>query len=46
MTEMLPKLATPSDAELIARVRGGDSAAYGELFDGQVLSMRKLVLGI
>jgi RNA polymerase sigma factor (sigma-70 family) len=33
MTEVRPELDAPSDAELIARVRGGDAAAYGDLFD-------------
>jgi RNA polymerase sigma factor (sigma-70 family) len=32
MTEQLNDLDTPSDAELISRVRGGDVAAYGVLF--------------
>ena len=32
MTDLLSDLETPSDAELISRVRGGDVAAYGELF--------------
>ena len=32
MTELLSDLTTPSDAELISSVRGGDVAAYGELF--------------
>ncbi|HYO39623.1 MAG TPA: sigma-70 family RNA polymerase sigma factor [Nocardioidaceae bacterium] len=32
MTELLRDVETPSDAELISRVRGGDVAAYGELF--------------
>jgi RNA polymerase sigma factor (sigma-70 family) len=32
MTELLSDLATPSDAELISSVRGGDVAAYGDLF--------------
>jgi len=32
MTELLSDLQTPSDAELISSVRGGDVAAYGELF--------------
>jgi len=33
MTELVPDVSTPNDAELISRVRGGDTAAYGELFD-------------
>ncbi len=32
MTELLNDLATPSDAELISSVRGGDVTAYGDLF--------------
>ena len=32
MTDLLSDIATPSDAELISSVRGGDVAAYGELF--------------
>src|SRR3954454_12640074 len=32
MTDLLSEVQTPSDAELISRVRGGDVAAYGELF--------------
>ncbi|MGH3444661.1 MAG: sigma-70 family RNA polymerase sigma factor, partial [Nocardioidaceae bacterium] len=32
MTELLSHVETPSDAELISRVRGGDVAAYGGLF--------------
>jgi len=32
MTDLLSDVETPSDAELISRVRGGDVAAYGELF--------------
>jgi RNA polymerase sigma factor (sigma-70 family) len=32
MTDLLSELATPSDAELISSVRGGDVAAYGDLF--------------
>lgn len=32
MTETLSDTTAPSDAELISRVRGGDVAAYGELF--------------
>jgi RNA polymerase sigma factor (sigma-70 family) len=33
MTLLHAATPTPSDAELIARVRGGDSHAYGQLFD-------------
>src|SRR3954470_4151375 len=32
MTDLLSDVDTPSDAELISRVRGGDVAAYGQLF--------------
>src|SRR6478609_4625902 len=32
MTDLLSDVETPSDAELISRVRGGDVAAYGDLF--------------
>src|SRR4051794_16178811 len=32
MSDLLSDVETPSDAELISRVRGGDVAAYGELF--------------
>jgi RNA polymerase sigma factor (sigma-70 family) len=32
MTDLLSDITTPSDAELISSVRGGDVAAYGELF--------------
>jgi RNA polymerase sigma factor (sigma-70 family) len=32
MTDLLSDVDTPSDAELISRVRGGDVAAYGDLF--------------
>src|SRR5680860_1461061 len=32
MSDLLRDLVTPSDAELISRVRDGDVAAYGELF--------------
>src|SRR4051812_22479850 len=32
MTDLLSEVEAPSDAELISRVRGGDVAAYGELF--------------
>ena len=32
MTDLLSDIDAPSDAELISRVRGGDVAAYGELF--------------
>ena len=42
MTELLSALETPSDAELISRVRGGDVAAYGELFERHVEAARRL----
>jgi DNA-directed RNA polymerase specialized sigma24 family protein len=42
MTELLSGVETPSDAELISRVRGGDSAAYGELFSRHVDAARRL----
>ena len=42
MTELLSGVQTPSDAELISRVRGGDSAAYGELFSRHVDAARRL----
>ncbi|MEO5711297.1 MAG: sigma-70 family RNA polymerase sigma factor [Nocardioidaceae bacterium] len=32
MTDLLSDVDAPSDAELISRVRGGDVAAYGDLF--------------
>src|SRR5690348_14054845 len=42
MTELLSDIDTPSDAELIARVRGGDVAAYGELFSRHVHAAKRL----
>src|SRR5512144_470698 len=42
MTELLPGVETPSDAELISRVRGGEVAAYGELFSRHVDAARRL----
>src|SRR5512139_4223006 len=42
MTELLSGVETPSDAELISRVRGGDVAAYGELFSRHVDAARRL----
>jgi len=42
MTELLNDLDTPSDAELISQVRGGDLAAYGELFERHVDAARRL----
>ena len=48
MTDLLRDVETPSDAELISRVRGGDVAAYGELFarhkDAATRLARQLVL--
>ncbi|NUS51976.1 MAG: sigma-70 family RNA polymerase sigma factor, partial [Nocardioidaceae bacterium] len=49
MTDVLNDLDTPSDAELISRVRGGDVAAYGDLFarhkDAAQRLARQLVRG-
>ncbi|HET7355829.1 MAG TPA: sigma-70 family RNA polymerase sigma factor [Nocardioidaceae bacterium] len=42
MTELLSDTDTPSDAELISRVRGGDVAAYGELFSRHVQAATRL----
>ncbi|MGZ4505054.1 MAG: sigma-70 family RNA polymerase sigma factor, partial [Nocardioidaceae bacterium] len=42
MTELLSDIETPSDAELISRVRGGDAAAYGELFSRHVQAATRL----
>ncbi len=42
MTELLSDIDTPSDAELISRVRGGDVAAYGELFTRHVRAANRL----
>ncbi len=42
MTELLTGVEAPSDAELISRVRGGDVAAYGELFSRHVEAARRL----
>src|SRR4051794_35530639 len=42
MTDLLSKLDAPSDAELISRVRAGDSDAYGELFSRHVDAARRL----
>jgi RNA polymerase sigma factor (sigma-70 family) len=42
MTELLSGVETPSDAELISRVRGGDVAAYGELFSRHVDAAHRL----
>ena len=49
MTDLLSDVETPSDAELISRVRGGDVAAYGDLFcrhnDAASRLARQLVRG-
>src|SRR3954468_9010831 len=49
MTDLLSDVDTPSDAELISRVRGGDVAAYGDLFarhkDAAQRLARQLVRG-
>ncbi|MDQ3615833.1 MAG: sigma-70 family RNA polymerase sigma factor [Actinomycetota bacterium] len=42
MTDLLSELVTPSDAELIARVRGGDGAAFGDLFSRHVDAANRL----
>ena len=42
MTELLHGVDAPSDAELISRVRGGDLAAYGELYERHVDAARRL----
>jgi RNA polymerase sigma factor (sigma-70 family) len=42
MTELLSDLEAPSDAELISRVRGGDVAAYGDLFERHVHAANRL----
>ncbi|GAB2726253.1 sigma-70 family RNA polymerase sigma factor [Nocardioides pakistanensis] len=42
MTELLSGVDAPSDAELISAVRGGDVAAYGELFSRHVEAARRL----
>lgn len=42
MTELLTGVEAPSDAELISRVRGGDVAAYGDLFSRHVEAARRL----
>jgi RNA polymerase sigma factor (sigma-70 family) len=42
MTEPLSSIQAPSDAELISAVRGGDVAAYGELFERHVGAARRL----
>ncbi|QNN51929.1 sigma-70 family RNA polymerase sigma factor [Nocardioides mesophilus] len=42
MTDILSEIDTPSDAELISRVRGGDVAAYGDLFARHVEAANRL----
>ncbi|HSE71915.1 MAG TPA: sigma-70 family RNA polymerase sigma factor [Nocardioidaceae bacterium] len=42
MTELLSGTEATSDAELISRVRGGDVAAYGELFSRHVDAANRL----
>ncbi len=42
MTELLNDIDTPSDGELISRVRGGDVAAYGDLFSRHVTAANRL----
>jgi RNA polymerase sigma factor (sigma-70 family) len=42
MSELLSDIDAPSDAELISRVRGGDVAAYGELFSRHVEAANRL----
>jgi RNA polymerase sigma factor (sigma-70 family) len=46
--QLVPDSATPSDPELIAAVRGGDSQAYGELFERHrraALSLARQIAG-
>jgi RNA polymerase sigma factor (sigma-70 family) len=42
MTDLVHDVDAPSDAELISRVRGGDVAAYGELFSRHVEAAKRL----
>lgn len=42
MTSTLPTLSEAGDAELISAVRGGDTSAYGELFERHVGAARRL----
>ena len=42
MSSTLPRVDGPGDAELISAVRGGDVAAYGELFERHVDAARRL----
>ncbi|MEV7098716.1 sigma-70 family RNA polymerase sigma factor [Amycolatopsis sp. NPDC051045] len=50
MTELAPAVAgttdVPSDAALIAAVRGGDIAAYGELYDRHLAAARRVAAAI
>ncbi len=50
MTEVAPAVAgttdVPSDAALIAAVRGGDIAAYGELYDRHLVAARRVAAAI
>ncbi|WP_233226032.1 sigma-70 family RNA polymerase sigma factor [Amycolatopsis sp. CA-126428] len=50
MTEVAPAVAgttdAPSDAALIAAVRGGDIAAYGELYDRHLPAARRVAAAI
>jgi RNA polymerase sigma factor (sigma-70 family) len=42
VTEALPRLDEPGDAELISAVRGGDVSAYAGLFERHVSAARRL----
>ena len=42
VSSTLPRIEGPADAELISAVRGGDVAAYGELFERHVDAARRL----
>jgi RNA polymerase sigma factor (sigma-70 family) len=42
VTDTLPRLEGPGDAELISAVRGGDVSAYGPLFERHVEAARRL----
>ncbi|WP_410643860.1 sigma-70 family RNA polymerase sigma factor [Amycolatopsis sp. lyj-346] len=50
MTEVAPAVAgttdVPTDAALIAAVRGGDIAAYGELYDRHLAAARRVAAAI
>ena len=46
--QLLPESATPSDPELIAAVRAGDSEAYGLLFErhrGAAMNLARQIAG-